>query len=388
MKKHFLYMKKKTATMLMASAFALTVGAQGNYTVNGKIKNAEGKMAYLMAGRTGTMINDSTKVTDGQFTFKGTLDRPLVTGRVIVGQPGLDNKCMWEVALEPTTISVVADCNNPEASSITGGKAQEELNTMAREMEGFLKPLRKLNEEYYKTANRDSITKLMEPYRKQYAEYSSNYYRKHTSSYFATRFLMTDMSLMSYDDLKAAWDALDPQVQKYGDNAEEIKKELEVLAKVRPGCTAPDFTATDINGKPFTLSSLRGKVVILDFWASWCVPCRKSNPHMRELHDKYNSRGLELVYVSDDDGNPEAWRKAVEKDMLTGKGYHHVLRGMKWDRSKGMNGIDRTNDISDKYAIHFYPTKYLIDKKGNIVCKIDEGEDAKTDSLIEGLLAE
>ena len=295
---------------------------------------------------------------------------------------------MWEIALEPTVLNVVADYNNPEACSISGGKLQEELDAIDSEMEVFLKPLGKLNEEVRKTANRDSLISLMEPYQKQYAEYIRNFYREHTNSYFATRFLNMDMSRIPYDNLKAAWDALDPQVQKYGDFADDIRKELEVLAKVRPGSPAPDFTATDINGKPFTLSSLRGKVVILDFWASWCGPCRKSNPHMRELYDKYHSRGLDFVYVSDDDRKPEAWRKAVEQDKLVGEGYHHVLRGVKWDRSKGMEGIDRSNDISDKYAIHFLPTKYLIDKKGNIVCKIDENENAVIDARLETLLNE
>lgn len=196
------------------------------------------------------------------------------------------------------------------------------------------------------------------------------------------------MGHMKYEDVKAVWDKLSPEVQKYGESAKDVKDELDVLEMVRPGMPAPDFTANDINGKPFTLSSLKGKVVIIDFWASWCVPCRKSNPHMRELYNKYHSRGLDLVYVSDDDSKPEAWKKAVEKDMLVGDGYHHVLRGMKWDRSKGLAGIDHTNDISDKYAIHFLPTKYLIDRKGNIVCKIDEGEDAKLDESLERLLAE
>lgn len=381
-------MKNRAITMLIVSAVALTTGAQGNYTVSGKIENAEGKKAYLIAGNRGEIINDSTMVTNGQFTFKGTLDGPFVAARLIVGPAIYDNKCMWEMALEPTALNVVADYNNPEACSISGGKLQEELDAIDSEMEVFLKPLGKLNEEVYKAANRDSLISLMEPYQKQYAEYIRNFYREHTNSYFATRFLNMDMSRLPYDDLKAAWDAFDPQVQKYGDFADDIRKELEVLAKVRPGSPAPDFTATDINGKPFTLSSLRGKVVILDFWASWCGPCRKSNPHMRELYDKYHSRGLDFVYVSDDDRKPEAWRKAVEQDKLVGEGYHHVLRGVKWDRSKGMEGIDRSNDISDKYAIQFLPTKYLIDKKGNIVCKIDENENAVIDARLETLLNE
>lgn len=74
----------------------------------------------------------------------------------------------------------------------------------------------------------------------------------------------------------------------------------------------------------------------------------------------------------------------MEKDGLTGDGFHHVLRGFKMDRQTGV--MDHTNDISDKYAVHFLPTKYLIDREGKIVCKIAEGEDAKIDELIEELL--
>lgn len=375
--------------MLLASAFALTVGAQGNYTISGSIKNAEGKKVYLYSGDRMSMRQDSTVVSNGAFTFKGNLDKPFVSGRIIVGPISYtSNPVMWEVALEPTQITFQGDYNNPDEAVINGGKTQDELNAMSRELDVFVKPLRQLNDEMNKGGDRDSLTKLMEPYQKQYAAYSSSFYRERTNSYFATRYLMMHMSRMSYDELKAAWDALDPKVQKYGDSADEIAKELAVLAKVRPGSPAPDFTATDINGKQFTMSSLRGKVVIIDFWASWCGPCRKSNPHMRELYAKFHDRGLDFVFVSDDDTNPDKWRKAVEQDKLVGEGYHHVLRGMKWDRSKGMEGMDHTNDISDKYAIHFLPTKYLIDRKGNIVCKIDEGEDAKLDAQIEKLLAE
>ncbi|MGM9697036.1 MAG: redoxin domain-containing protein [Prevotella sp.] len=381
-------MIQRITTMLFASALALAVSAQGDYTVSGKVKNADGKKVYLFAGSRGTATADSAVVTNGTFCFKGTIDRPYLPARLSVGNLDYKNKCMWELALEPTALEVVVDCDDPSGVVIKGGKLQDELNAMNDEMKVFYDPIRKLNEELSKGGNRDSIFKLMEPYQKQHSEYSTNFYKQRTKSYFATKYLALHMGRMNYDDLKAAWDNLDPQVQKYGDSAEEIAKELAVLAKVRPGNPAPDFTATDINGKQFTLSTLRGKVVVVDFWASWCVPCRKSNPHMRELYDKYHSRGLDLVYVADDDSKPERWHKAVEQDKLVGEGYHHVLRGMKWDRSKGLEGIDHTNDISDKYAIHFLPTKYLIDKKGNIVCKIDEGEDDKLDAQIEKLLAE
>lgn len=158
---------------------------------------------------------------------------------------------------------------------------------------------------------------------------------------------------------------------KQDKQAKEIADEIATREKIEPGKPAPDFTATDINGKKFTLSKLKGKYVVLDFWASWCGPCRASNPHMKELYEKYGKKGLDFVYVSDDDSNPQKWRDAVKKDGL--EAFHHVLRGMKIIDRENYT-LDHTNDISDKYAVHYLPTKYLIDKDGKMVGKFESDE--------------
>ena len=103
---------------------------------------------------------------------------------------------------------------------------------------------------------------------------------------------------------------------------------------------------------------------------------------MKALYEKYHDKGLDMVYVSDDDSNEGAWRKAVEKDGLVGDGFHHVLRGLK----RTAQGYDKTNDISQQYAIHYIPTKYLIDREGKIVCRIDEGQDELLDQKLAELL--
>ncbi len=385
-------MNKKSFSLLMVAAtLALTANAQGKYTIKGELQNAEGQKIYLSKGEFGNVETDSTVITNGKFTFKGEIDGPFESASLLIGnQMDYRNAKSWQVAIEPLTIYVSGDANKQDGVTIKGGKVQDELNRMNKEMEVFRAPLMKLNDAYYAQTTKegkDSVSKLMEPYQKQYAQYTQNYMKTRTDSYFAPQYLVMDMGNMAYEDIKAIWEKFSPEVQKYGMSAKEVKSELETLAKVRPGCPAPDFTANDINGKPFTLSSLKGKVVIIDFWASWCVPCRKSNPHMRELYAKYHKKGLDMVYVSDDDSNPAKWKAAVEKDQLVGDGFHHVLRGLKIT-DKAKYTFDKTNDISDKYAIHYLPTKYLIDKKGNIVCKINEGEDAKLDAQIEKLLNE
>ena len=381
-------MNKKSTLLLAASALALQVAAQGKYTISGNLQNAEGQKIYLSIGDAGNNEIDSTVIANGKFTFKGEMQVPFQNGSLLLGNlKDYQTLKMWQVAIEPMNITVTGDANDKESVVIKGGKVQEELDRMNQEMAVFEQPIISLNKAYYAQQTqegKDSINHLMEPYRKQYQEFVDNYIQTHTDSYFATQYLSLNMGKMTYEDIKTAWERLTPEVQKYGINAKAIKNELDVMAKIRPGKSAPDFTTQDINGKSFTLSSLKGKVVIIDFWASWCVPCRKSNPHMRELYAKYHSKGLDMVYVADDDSNPEKWKKAVEKDQLVGDGFHHVLRGLKMDTAKGT--FDRTHDISEKYAIHFLPTKYLIDRKGNIVCKINEGEDAQLDAEIVKLL--
>ena len=384
-------MDKKSILLATATLLSLGAQAQGKYTIDGTLKNADGQKIYLMTGNIGETEMDSTVISGGKFTFKGTLEGKFLSGSLILGNPNdYMNAKTWQVAIEPMTITVTGDANDEKSVKVKGGKAQEEQDRMDKEMSVFNDPMEELYQkmETVETeAAKDSLKKLMEPYQKQYRDYVDNYMKTRTDSYYATSYLNMNMGEMTYEEIKAIWDKLSPDVQQYGVSAKDVKAELETLIKVRPGKPAPDFTAKDINGKQFTLSSLKGKVVIIDFWASWCGPCRKSNPHMRALYTKYHKKGLDMVYVSDDDTNEAAWRKAVQKDQLTGDGFHHLLRGLKIiDKQKYT--FDKTNDISEKYAIHYLPTKYLIDKKGNIVCKISEGEDEKLDAQIEKLLDE
>ncbi len=386
-------MKKTILFAALAVVVAAGCTSEGNkFVVNGTIGgDQDGKTVYLNYQVGDSAVIDSVVIADGKFTFKGTLDRPYRGAAIIIGNMNdRQNRPDYrQVALEPGTITVNAESGKLTDATITGGKTQTEMNELLAQLKPMTDKFQEFNEKYYAITTqegKDSLNALMEPVRKAYGEICSHFYKTNTASYLAPYYLRLDMGDMSYEDIKAVYDAFSDDVKLYGDGVEEVKKELDALERIQPGKEAPDFTAKDINGNDFTLSSLKGKVVIIDFWASWCVPCRKSNPHMLELYKKYHDQGLEMVYVSDDDNAEDKWRKAVEEDKLTGEGFHHVLRGLKWDRSKGMSGIDHTNDISDKYAIHYLPTKYLIDREGKMVCKIKEGEDDKLDAQIEALL--
>ena len=114
---------------------------------------------------------------------------------------------------------------------------------------------------------------------------------------------------------------------------------------------APDFTLQDISGRPMSLKNLRGKIVFLNFWATWCVPCREEMPLMEKLHLEYKDQGLEMVAV-----NFREDKKAVRKFFAElGLSFKSLM--------------DSGGDVSDKYGAWSLPLTYFIDRKGEFVGK-------------------
>jgi peroxiredoxin len=146
----------------------------------------------------------------------------------------------------------------------------------------------------------------------------------------------------------------------------EIKRTAEENKNFIKGAKAPDFTQTDTSGAAITLSSLQGKFVLIDFWASWCKPCRAQNPSMLRLYQKYKNKGFTILGVSLD-AKKEAWLKAIHDDKLE---WQHVSDLKFW-----------SNDVAKQYKITSVPQNFLLDPKGVIIGKNLSGDDL--DQLLE-----
>ena len=280
-------------------------------------------------------------------------------------------------AMALLTVSAMAQRQQRELSA-ADKIMMDQKNAFLAGMGDVMEKLEQYNKLYYQTSNRDSVSRLMEPYRKIYLERMTDYVKKYPSSALSANFLCMNTGRMTLEQLKEAYNKLD-ETAKQTSAGKEIAAEIATLDRVAPGNPAPEIAKNDlVTGKPFALSSLKGKVVLLDFWASWCVPCRKSNPHVKALYEKYRKKGFDVVYVADNDSRPEEALKAIDQDGI--RKYHHVLRGLKTlkDANGKMTGYDKSEDVSEQYAIHFLPTKYLIDREGKIIGKVtDEELDAK-----------
>jgi peroxiredoxin len=139
-------------------------------------------------------------------------------------------------------------------------------------------------------------------------------------------------------------------------NAKLLNRTINSMKKADVGSKAPDFTAPSPDGKMISLSDVIGKYTIIDFWASWCKPCRRENPNVVNVYNKYHNQGLEIISVSlDKDGQKERWLKAIRDDKLT---WHHVSNLKQWK-----------DPIAGLYNVRSIPATFLLDENGVIIAK-------------------
>lgn len=354
--------------------------AENEYLLQGRIDGRDGEEIYLMYNdENDGMLIDTAVITKGKFEFGGMLQKPVRSVMLCMGNiQSWENPDRCTIYLEPKLMTITIGAEGFDAAKVTGSYTQAEADTLKQQCAQYYDQLIAINKQMAtaKGEARAALQAQAGPLRERYNAIEMNFVKTHPNSFIAPEKLRYRMGDMTYQEIKALYDGFSDRVKRYGD-VKEIEKELAALERVQPGKTAPDIKKEDVNGKVVAISDLRGKYVLVDFWASWCVPCRQSFPHVKALYKKYHSKGFEVFCVGDNDNNEDVWRKAIKDD---GVGmFYHVLRGLRSYRdANGRPRYDTSNDVSTQYAIHYLPTKYLIDPQGKIVGKFDDAElDAK-----------
>jgi len=398
-----LNMKKIIAATSFCIAGIACYGQTANsFTLNGKITGLQtGKLR--MAYNNGKPVQDSAEIKNGSFTFKGTVTQPVevyFSGNTQDGS--IDDPDFTSFFIEPGIITIALKEGDFKHAVITGSKTQNEAKELQDSMAALQQKIKPLSAAYeninaiYMQAMKDkkpeayldslhekaaAIHDQLSDYSPQFAATSYRFFARHPASYVTAANLRFYVSSLTLDSLKMFYNNLGASVQQ-SIYAKEVAKQIDQMQGGSPGAVAKNFTATDINGNKLSLANFKGKYIIVDFWASWCIPCRHSNPHLKELYAKYHDKGFDIIGVSDDDSDDTAWRKAVAKDGIGI--WHHVLRGYNSDKP-ALN-----NDINEKYGVHTLPTKILIDKNGVIVGRYDKGteeEQAEMDKRIAEVMA-
>ena len=350
------------------------------FTVTGTVKKAApGSYVYLEANSQPTRKIDSTKI-NADHTFK--LDSKIADGgEVLVLNVGGGQKMALLIEGDET-LNVTADGFRMNAktgetgkSTVTGSKNMEfyeKLNTLRTDMEAKVaswnkqvaaatekkdsKKIAQIEQEYI-AAEADVVNKV----KAMLPEMGTS-----LVSLFALNFINIDTDFATYD-------ALAQRFEKENPNSPHAKSLIGRVARIKGvsvGALAPDITLSDTTGAPVALSSLRGKYVLLDFWASWCGPCRAENPNVVRMYNKFRDKGFAIYSVSLDQAKAN-WTKAIRNDNLT---WTHVSDLKFWQSA-----------AAQQYGIQAIPATFLLDKDGKIIAKNLRGDalEQKLDEILK-----
>ena len=366
-------MKKLIASILLFAPLAL-MAQEGSYTLTGKIGTLSAPAKIYLSRGTGAASPDSITLQNGQFVFKGTVNSPtpvnLILSRSGSGMRNRTNELL-AVYLEPGVINV----NTPDSlihAMISGSKVNDDNERLKLTLKATDNMRAALMAEYgAKTAEEKKNEEGMNAFGKRYSaneeiqkQLLADFIKANPASYISLVSLKKVAgSVPDYAEVGPMFNALSEAV-KNTENGKAYASFLDKLKATAIGAIAPDFTQNDPDGNPIKLSDLRGKFVLLDFWAAWCGPCRKENPNVVKAYAKYHEKGFEILGVSLDQ-KKEAWIKAIADDQLTWK---HVSDLKYWN-----------NEVGALYAVRAVPQNFLLDPTGKIIAKNLRGEalDAK-----------
>jgi peroxiredoxin len=340
----------------------------GKVAVSGKIENApEGYVVLSQFTDTRPIVLDTLELSkNGEFSYELVVDVPTFYDLNLFGEKSV------RLALDKEDVNVVYDFQNAESLEITGSQDTKEMVKIEKLMTDYQLKVNKLNEAYYEAMsanNSDAVKKIqgdamsLENDQSIAVKETINSMGNSFATLAAIGLLNTKNEFQFIDDLTERLD------QNYPENKMiiQLRQQLDEMRALSLGQVAPDFELPTPEGNMVKLSDLRGKYVMIDFWAAWCKPCREENPNVVRLYEEYKDRGFDIIGVSLD-RTKEAWIGAIEQDGLT------------WTQVSDLAYFNSA--AATLYQIEAIPATYLLDPEGRII-----GKDLRGPSL-ENKLAE
>ena len=295
------------------------------YVIDGQVTDVKEGMMYLKKYVDKTFVDvDSAAIVDGKFKFEGVAPEALAHG-----------------------LTTRKESSRPMVFFLDNDAMKVTLNESGKELDITGSPA---NEVFMQNAK---ITRS-----KGYS--LDSLLAAHPASAVSAYFVVKDFAYkLDLEGMKAVRAKFDASL----DGTEYVKQIESMIArmeKVQVGSVAPDFTLPDVDGNPVSLSSFRGKYVLVDFWAAWCPDCRKENPNIVAAWEKYKDKNFAVLGVSLD-RNRDQWLAAIEKD------------GLKWTQVSDLKYW--SSDAAVLYCIRWIPMSFLIDPEGKIVAIGLEGEE-------------
>lgn len=353
------------------------------YVVNGTAKGVyNGMRVYLNAAdeRGAQIPIDTAIVMNETFKFEGSVDNPQLWFLSVNNVNGF-----VRLMIENDDIDVNFKKDDIEASTVTGTRSNEALTDYTKGFKDLVDQRVKLSQQQTISASPDgpdqasSMQAELNKINQKLQDYPFEFMKKNNDNYFSLslleNILMTNPE--GFDQIDASYNNLNSDIksstfgQIVANKIDILKKQNERFAMLNIGKVAPEFSAPDPDGKQISLSDIRGKATIIDFWAAWCGPCRRENPNVVKVYNKYHKKGLEIIGVSlDRPGQKDKWLQAIKDDKLT------------WHQVSHLNYFN--DPVAQQYQIQSIPATFILDAEGKIVAKNLRGQ-ALEDKIAEML---
>lgn len=347
---------------------ACTSTSKNDYTILGKIEGKVPAKIYLKYYSDGNMNTiDSSEFVNGEFKFKGSLTSP----DYYYLQIGPANNRMG-FFIENSQISITAHIDSLRNMVVTGSKTQDDYIAYSDSKAIFDDQLKELYAKYKATKDEDAQMEIEVKYDSidnLKLEFTKDYVMNNGNTMLAPFIIRRELiHSIELDELEKLTNTISPEL-KENTYTQELYKRIETLRSLQPGLQAPEFTQIDTAGNPVNLSDFKGKYVLIDFWASWCSPCRKANPTVVAMYNKYAAKNFTVLGVSMDSDRSK-WLEAIEADGLT---WSHVSTLDSWK-----------NPVGKIYAVNSIPHAILIGPDGNIIKRGVHADEL--DELLGGLI--
>jgi peroxiredoxin len=330
------------------------------FVLTGKIKGLSYPYIYLAHRENGVDKIDSCLLKDGAFQFKGMVAEP-----EMAFLHTKDRRLQKVFYAENVVMKVEGDISALDNVVVKGSKTQDEQMIFEERINSHrakvialfnkVEALKKVGDTVQMKVVQTEADKL---YRYE-SEIRKQFILDYPGSTVSLYELLNWANESNYKEARIMFSRLDPAVQNLA-KSQEVLTRFANLESVELGKPFIDFTQFDSNGNAVSLSSYKGKYVLLEFWASWCGPCRAENPNLRAAYLKYKDKGFNILGVSlDEDANK--WKKAMEKDDLP------------WAQISDLKGW--RNEAAVQYGVRSIPANFLIDPQGKIVKRDLRGEE-------------
>jgi len=332
--------------LVLLSSLSLISKAQ-NTDLSGQIRglgSATVKIAYI---KDGVFKTDSVTAVKGGFIWKANLEEPQLISLTVD-----DHSYSYFVGPGHTRLTGVKDAG--QSYKISGSPMQQDAEAFSASLKDLTDEGMLLSINYSKATAEEKtvLDKKRNDLEQQKKNRADQFIAGHPKSFFSI-YLVTGRTSYGYSEAKPLYDKLDESA-KQTEAGKKLAQKLEILKRGLTGSQMADFTQADTSGNPVKLSSFKGKYVLVDFWASWCAPCRAENPNVLKVYNAYKDKGFTVVGISLDD-KAANWKNAIRMDK------------MPWTQLSDLKGWK--NDVSASFGIQAIPSNLLIDPSGKIIAR-------------------